>query len=153
MRHSGIRWEPRTKQYGGLYSQLFASVTGCLAIPDWTGRMSSCNAFLMLSHIEIFPYLVKECSSRKQETWLRSPVLLCTSLSRPPCLTGMFLTDQNIKTCCSNPSQHTTEWNSCGLCFLISVMYVSVWFVWSNLDSWEISEVQVRTHSAGWANQ
>ena len=70
-----------------IYSQLFVSVTGYLAIPDWTGRMSSCNAFLMLSHIEIFPYLVKECSSRKQETWLRSPVLLCTSLSRPPCLT------------------------------------------------------------------
>ena len=70
-----------------IYSQLFVSVTGYLAIPDWTGRMSSCNAFLMLSHIENFPYLVKECSSRKQETWLRSPVLLCTSLSRPPCLT------------------------------------------------------------------
>ena len=51
-----------------IYSQLFVSVTGYLAIPDWTGRMSSCNAFLMLSHIEIFPYLVKECSSRKQET-------------------------------------------------------------------------------------
>ena len=49
-----------------IYGQLFVSVTGCLAIPDWTGRMSSCNAFLMLSHIEIFPYLVKECS-RKQE--------------------------------------------------------------------------------------
>ena len=70
-----------------IYSQLFVSVTGYLAIPDWTGRMSSCNAFLMLSHIENFPYLVKECSSRKQETWLRSPALLCTSLSRPPCLT------------------------------------------------------------------
>ena len=70
-----------------IYSQLFVSVTGYLAIPDWTGRMSSCNAFLMLSHIEIFPYLVKECSSRKQETWLRSPVLLCTSLSQPACLT------------------------------------------------------------------
>lgn len=51
-----------------IYSQLFVSVTGYLAIPDWTGRMSSCNAFLMLSRIEIFPYLVKECSSRKQET-------------------------------------------------------------------------------------
>ena len=51
-----------------IYSQLFVSVTGYLAIPDWTGRMSSCNAFLMLSHIEIFPYSVKECSSRKQET-------------------------------------------------------------------------------------
>ena len=51
-----------------IYSQLFVSVTGYLAILDWTGRMSSCNAFLMLSHIEIFPYLVKECSSRKQET-------------------------------------------------------------------------------------
>ena len=70
-----------------IYSQLFVSVTGYLAIPDWTGRMSSCNAFLMLSHIEIFPYLVKECSSRKQEAWLRCPALLCTSLSRPPCLT------------------------------------------------------------------
>ena len=70
-----------------IYSQLFVLVTGYLAIPDWTGRMSSCNAFLMLWHIEIFPYLVKECSSRKQETWLRSPVLLCTSLSRPACLT------------------------------------------------------------------
>ena len=70
-----------------IYSQLFVSVTGYLAIPDWTGRMSSCNAFLMLSRIEIFPYLVKECSSRKQETWLRSPALLCTSLSRPACLT------------------------------------------------------------------
>ena len=72
-----------------IYSQLFVSVTGYLAIPDWTGRISSCNAFLMLSRIEIFPYLVKECSSRKQETWLRSPALLCTSLSRPPCLTFM----------------------------------------------------------------
>ena len=51
-----------------IYSQLFVSVTGYLAIPDWTGRMSSCNAFLMLSRIEIFPCLVKECSSRKQET-------------------------------------------------------------------------------------
>ena len=70
-----------------IYSQLFVSVTGYLAIPDWTGRMSSCNAFLMLSRIEIFPCLVKECSSRKQETWLRSLALLCTSLSRPACLT------------------------------------------------------------------
>ena len=73
-----------------IYSQLFVSVTGYLAIPGWTGRMSSCNAFLMLSHIEIFPYLVKERSSRKQETWLRSPALLCTSLSWPPCLTDWF---------------------------------------------------------------
>ena len=67
-----------------IYSQLFVSVTGYLAIPDWTGRMSSCNAFLMLSHIEILRYLFKECSSRTQETWLRSPAPLCTSLSRPP---------------------------------------------------------------------
>ena len=51
-----------------IYSQLFVSVTGYLAIPDRTGRMSTGNAFLMLSHIEIFPYSVKECSSRKQET-------------------------------------------------------------------------------------
>ena len=51
-----------------IYSQFFVSVTGYLAIPDWTGRMSACNAFLMLLHIENFPYLVKECSSRKQET-------------------------------------------------------------------------------------
>ena len=54
--HSGIRQEPRAKEYGGLYTgSSLSQLQGQLALPDWISRMNSYIAFLVLSPIEIFP--------------------------------------------------------------------------------------------------
>ena len=66
IQHSGIRQEPRTKEYGGLYTgSSLSQLQEQLALHDQPGRMSACPVSFWLVCAGSLPNLVKECSVKE----------------------------------------------------------------------------------------